>query len=120
MIVRRRVLIGAAATLVCAPAVVRAASLMPVRIVPPVAKPQYYGFCERLYVAGHLPIIRRFQNAGFSSQEIAAELNARGWRSINGWAWDAHGVVGVVEEDRRIRESDVMLRAQRLLARASR
>jgi hypothetical protein len=48
---RRSIVIGAAASLICAPAIVRAGSLMPVRslilpIIPIV--PMYAGFVERL------------------------------------------------------------------------
>jgi hypothetical protein len=120
MIARRNFLAGVAASLIYAPAVVRAAILMPVRIVPTIAQPQHYGFCERLYVAGRLRTIMRLRDAGLTPEEIAAELDARGWRSMNGEVWDARSVVGVVERDRRIRGSDAMFRAQQLLARATR
>jgi hypothetical protein len=46
---RRSILIGVAATLFCAPAIVRAANLMPVRRLPFQFGPQYAGFIERLY-----------------------------------------------------------------------
>ena len=49
LIIRRSILIGAAATLFCAPAIVRAANLMPVRRLPFPFGPQYAGFVERLY-----------------------------------------------------------------------
>lgn len=50
MIARRTFFIGASATLVCAPAIVRAASLMPVRgIIVPVQQ-NYYGFVYRLWI----------------------------------------------------------------------
>ena len=48
LITRRGIFIGAAASLICAPAIVRATSLMPVRRLPPPFGPQYAGFCERL------------------------------------------------------------------------
>jgi hypothetical protein len=53
-ITRRGIFLGAAASLLCAPAIVRAASLMPVRsVVLPIWEelypgPQYAGFVERL------------------------------------------------------------------------
>ena len=48
LITRRSIFIGAAASLICAPAIVRATSLMPVsRLRGPIG-PQYAGFCERL------------------------------------------------------------------------
>jgi hypothetical protein len=46
---RRSIILGAAATLICAPAIVRAANLMPVRRLPFPFGPQYAGFVERLY-----------------------------------------------------------------------
>jgi hypothetical protein len=48
LITRRSIFIGAAASLICAPATVRAASLMPVRRLRGPIGPQYAGFCERL------------------------------------------------------------------------
>ena len=54
LITRRSIFIGAAASLICAPAIVRATSLMPVRtLMLPIERPlpigpQYAGFCERL------------------------------------------------------------------------
>jgi hypothetical protein len=46
---RRSIFIGAAASLLCAPAIVRAISLMPVRRLRGPIGPQYAGFCERLF-----------------------------------------------------------------------
>jgi hypothetical protein len=48
LITRRSIFIGAAASLICAPAIVRATSLMPVRRLRGPIGPQYAGFCERL------------------------------------------------------------------------
>jgi hypothetical protein len=48
LITRRSILIGAG-SLLCAPAIVRAASLMPVRRPLPPFGPQYAGFVDRLY-----------------------------------------------------------------------
>jgi hypothetical protein len=50
MITRRKCLIGISATMVSAPAIVRAGSLMKIRsIVMPLQK-NYYGFVDRLYI----------------------------------------------------------------------
>jgi hypothetical protein len=49
LITRRSIFIGAAASLLCAPAIVRATNLMPVRRLPFPYGPQYAGFVERLY-----------------------------------------------------------------------
>ena len=51
---RRRIVVGAAASLICAPAIVRAASLMPVRgLLLPVERPlrlnPYGAHCRRLF-----------------------------------------------------------------------
>jgi hypothetical protein len=48
LVTRRSIFIGAAASLICAPAIVRATSLMPVRRLPPPFGPQHAGFVERL------------------------------------------------------------------------
>jgi hypothetical protein len=50
LITRRSIFIGAAASLLCAPAIVRAANLMPVRRLPFPYGPQYAGFVDRLYL----------------------------------------------------------------------
>jgi hypothetical protein len=48
LMTRRSIFIGAAASLLCAPAIVRATSLMPIRRLKVPIRPQYAGFCERL------------------------------------------------------------------------
>jgi hypothetical protein len=48
LISRRSIFIGAAAALICAPAIVRITNLMPVRRLPFPYGPQYAGFVERL------------------------------------------------------------------------
>jgi hypothetical protein len=45
---RRKLLIGASASLLCAPAIVRASSLMAIRGVIVPVQPIYYGFVDRL------------------------------------------------------------------------
>ena len=49
-ITRRSIIIGAAASLICAPAIVRVTNLMPVRRLPFPYGPQYAGFVERLFL----------------------------------------------------------------------
>jgi hypothetical protein len=49
-ITRRNIFAGAAASLICAPAIVRVTSLMPVRRLPFPFGPQSAGFIERLYL----------------------------------------------------------------------
>ena len=89
---RRSIIISAmAASLLCAPAIVRAASLMPVRRLPFPYGPQYAGFLERLYfhsLEAHLRSLRRdqqttyFNNRAMSvdaaSQQVAC-AQARGF-----------------------------------------
>jgi hypothetical protein len=48
LITRRSIFIGAPASLLCAPAIVRATNLMPVRRLPFPFGPQYAGYCERV------------------------------------------------------------------------
>src|ERR1700730_3684410 len=50
LITRRSIFVGAAASLLCAPAIVRAANLMPVRRLPFPFGPQYAGYVERLFL----------------------------------------------------------------------
>jgi hypothetical protein len=50
LITRRSIIIGAAASLICAPALVQFTNLMPVRRLPFPFGPQYAGFVERLYL----------------------------------------------------------------------
>jgi hypothetical protein len=50
LITRRSIFIGTAASLLCAPAIVRAANLMPVRRLPFPYGPQYAGYVDRLFL----------------------------------------------------------------------
>jgi hypothetical protein len=50
LLTRRSIVIGAAALMICAPAIVRVTSLMPVRRLPFPFGPQSAGFVERLYL----------------------------------------------------------------------
>jgi hypothetical protein len=65
---RRSIVISAmAASLLCAPAIVRPASLMPARRLPFPYGPQYAGFLERLYfhsLEAHLRSLRHGVCAG--------------------------------------------------------
>jgi len=105
-LITRRNFLTASATLIYAPAVVRAASLMQVRGVALLTDRPYFGFVERLYVNLHFPTIVKLQNVGLSAREIAEELNKRQVRAINGDAWDAHHVICVVRGEERIRRAD--------------
>src|SRR5438132_3743512 len=48
----RRFILAASASVICAPVIVRAASLMPVRAVGPIGS-QYHGRAERIFIHGH-------------------------------------------------------------------
>ena len=70
LITRRSIIIGAAASLICAPAIVRVTSLMPVRRLPPPFGPQYAGFVERLF----LHALDRSLQAGLLKGQMSIEL----------------------------------------------
>ena len=71
---RRSVIISAMATsLLCAPAIVRAANLMPVRRLPFPYGPQYAGFLERLYfhaLEAHLRSLRGDQKTTYFNNRV--------------------------------------------------
>jgi hypothetical protein len=50
LLTRRSIIIGAAASLLCAPAIVHATNLMPVRRLPFPNGPQYAGYVDRLFL----------------------------------------------------------------------
>src|ERR1700722_4479771 len=74
-ITRRSLFIGAAASLLCAPAIVRASNLMPVRRIILKSDLNHYGFVDRLWASEYFSTIIKRQNAGLSANEIAAEMN---------------------------------------------
>jgi hypothetical protein len=78
LISRRSIFIGAAASLLCAPAIVRATNLMPVRRIILKSDVNYYGFVDRLWASQYFSTIMERRNAGLSANEIAAEMNANG------------------------------------------
>jgi hypothetical protein len=59
----RRSIIGAAASLLCAPAIVRVTNLMPVRRII-LKSDHYYGFLDRLRASQYFSTIIERQNAG--------------------------------------------------------
>ena len=90
-ITRRRFILAASASVICAPAIVRAASLMPVRAVGPIG-PQYYGWVERVFIHNLTPHLSELSRAGMSPYGIAAELNRRQVTAMNGVPWEADSV----------------------------
>ena len=83
LVTRRSVFIGAAASLVCAPAIVRATSLMPVHgLILPTEHPlpfgcQYAGFCERLMYQNLDDNLRAGRMGTVLNGEVISEDDAR-------------------------------------------
>ena len=77
LITRRSILVGIGASLICAPAIVRATSLMPVRRPPPPFGPQYAGFCERLLYHSLDSNLRAGRTSTVLNGEIIPETDAR-------------------------------------------
>ena len=88
LMTRRSVFIGAAASLICAPAIVRAASLMPVRSLRGPIGPQYAGFCERLMYQSLASNLRTGRMSTVLNGEIIPEADARrmvAYARAQGW-----------------------------------
>jgi hypothetical protein len=88
LITRRSIFIGAAASLICAPAIVRAASLMPVRSLRGPIGPQDAGFCERLFYhsldrgfrAGQMSMVLNGKIiSAADARRMVAYAQAQGW-----------------------------------------
>ena len=88
LIVRRSIITSAAASLICAPAIVRAASLMPVRRLRVRIAPQYAGFCERLMYQSLDSNLRADEMSTVLNGKIIPENNARrmvAYARVQGW-----------------------------------
>jgi hypothetical protein len=70
LLTRRSIVIGAAASLICAPAIVRATNLMPVRRLPFPYGPQYAGFVDRLFLHSLETTLQAGLRAGRASIEV--------------------------------------------------
>lgn len=80
LITRRSIFVGAAASLLCAPAIVRATNLMPVRRLPFPFGPQYAGFVERLYLhalESHVRNLRADQTTTYFNYHVMPVDQAR-------------------------------------------
>ena len=77
LITRRSTLIGAAASLICAPVIVRITSLMPVRRLRGAFGPQYAGFCERLLYQSLDSNLKAGRMSTVLNGEIIPEADAR-------------------------------------------
>ena len=87
-ITRRGIFIGAAASLLCAPAIVRATSLMPVRRLRVRIAPQYAGFCERLMYQNLDSILRTGRMSTVLNGKIIPAVDARrmvAYARAQGW-----------------------------------
>ena len=88
LITRRSIFIGAAASLICAPAIVRATSLMPVRRLRGPIGPQYAGFCERLMYQSFESNLRAGRMSTVLNGKIIPEAEARrmvAYARAQGW-----------------------------------
>jgi hypothetical protein len=73
----RRSVIGAAASLICMPAIVRVRNLMPVRRLPFPYGPQYVGYCERLMFHTLEGNLKSGKMSTYLNGEIVSEADAR-------------------------------------------
>jgi hypothetical protein len=89
---RRGLIVGACTSLICVPAIVRAASLMPIRALGPVG-PQHYGWVQRVFIHTLTPHLSELTRAAMSAYGIAAELNRRKVSAMNGVPWDADSLI---------------------------
>ena len=77
LVTRRSIFRGAAASLICAPAIVRATSLMPVRRLPLTFENQHAGFVERLYFHALDSDLRVGQMSTHLNDKIVSMADAR-------------------------------------------
>ena len=89
IITRRGIFIGAAASVICAPAIVRATSLMPVHVLRWPVERSHFGFVQRLYFAALYNNLRTGRMTVYANGELVSEARARrtvaralahGWR----------------------------------------
>jgi hypothetical protein len=88
LITRRSIFVGSAALLICAPAIVRATSLMPVRGLRGPMGPQYAGFCERLFYHSLDCGLRAGRMSTFLNGKIVPAADARrlvAYARAQGW-----------------------------------
>ena len=95
-ITRRGFILAASVSLLCAPSIVRAGSLMPIRAIGPV-EPPYYGFVHRWFINGVTPHLSELHQAGMSAHGIAGELNRRNVGAMNGVPWKPDSVISATK-----------------------
>ena len=76
-------------------------------IIYPIERHQY-GFCIRMYAHLFLPPIVELQNAGLSTNQIAAEMSRR--RANNRSDWTADTVKALISLQESIRQEDAIAR----------
>jgi hypothetical protein len=74
LLIRRSIVIGAAASLICAPAIMRVTNLMPVRRLPLPFGPQYAGYVERLYLHALESSLQTALRAGRAHIELSGQI----------------------------------------------
>lgn len=77
LITRRRILIGATASLIGAPAIVRVTSIMQVRCLRGPIGPQHAGFVERLFYHSLASNLRWGRMTTVCNGKIVSEVDAR-------------------------------------------
>jgi hypothetical protein len=113
IVTRRNFLVGASASLLSAPAVVRAASLMPVRNI--IIDPPYWGFVDRLFAFRAGSAATKLIYAGWSAEDAAREMNRRGVLDMNNTPWEADRVLPIIRHWQNL-DPKTALRAARLAA----
>jgi hypothetical protein len=102
MVTRRNFLVRGSAAFVCGSAVVRAASLIPIRsVILPTGG--YYGFVERAFLSIVGPPATELISAGLSAEGAARELNRRRTANMNNAPWEARQVLGVIRAWREVK-----------------
>ena len=110
LITRRIIIFGAAASLLCAPAIVRATSLMPVkRVVFPIvpvapSAPIYMGFLDRLRIDWMEKCLMSGWDDDRHAQTFGGISEAQARRSViraraNGWVFDKNSKGLVTREE---------------------
>ena len=72
LITRRRILVGAAVSMICAPAIIHVANLMSVRRLPFPHGPQYAGYVERLFLHSIESSLQACLRAGRTIVEVGS------------------------------------------------
>jgi hypothetical protein len=115
---RRGMLVGVGATLLCAPAMVRATNLMPVRRILLKSDVNYYGWIDRLWASQYFSTIIERQKCRFVGKGDCRRNECKGIQAAKCWArgtteWDARRVLGKIRHNEDIRHTDTIIAALR-------